>query len=314
MEFALGWPEVKLDSGQEYIKSSPLGQILFRLSPSHTPLVYFSIHLMAITLAFCVMFFSFKKRHGSKYGIDVLTILLLGQLGFVLFRWIGSYDAFTILCWSIIGISYAYNHPPLVYLGCTLLGFQNFEQGLIGFFVLMVAVGMKEVRSQSKFILKILISILFGKIILETIFYISTHTLSFGRINYFTFQIVQRGFLDIFTNLPFYIWTIGFFPLVFIYYGAHLKWHFPIRNISTAFIISFLSSAAAIDHTRVFTLVSFPTIFWFFNYWLPKQYNFQKVLKTSILISWIYLPGMLWGSQIVLGYGHFRQILNGKLL
>ncbi len=310
IQFAIEWPKSQLSPGQEYIRTSPVGQILFRLSPNHDTFIYFALHFIAIIIAFITIYIAAKKVDGHKYALRITEILIIGQVGFVLFRWIGCYDAFTVLVWALIALFYFYEKYPFLLLSWALLGFQNFEQGLAGLVVLVLCTKGFELHHERKKIFYSFFFLFLGKTALESIIFVMNGEIHLGRLNYLNLQVINRGALDVVTNLPFYLWSILFPFGLLLFFGIKNSWILPLRRISLGLICSVIFSVAAIDHTRVFILITFPTIIWVLIYWVPKQEKYDMVISYLYYLSWIFVPGMLWGGEIVMGYGHYRQIFD----
>jgi hypothetical protein len=74
--------------------------------------------------------------------------------------------------------------------------------------------------------------------------------------------------------------------------------------------LSLFASIFAIDHSRVFILVTFPALFWILTLWVPVQNYGKLTLKYTEIFSWAYIPLLLWGGDVVSKYGNFRVILN----
>jgi hypothetical protein len=171
-EFALGWPSIELGPAQMYIKSSPIGQILFQVIPFHSVYIFLLIHFLAILLSFFLLYKITQINNSLSISKQIIRILILGQFGFVLFRWIGSYDAFSVLVWAGFLLSYIRLNTSLVMILSFFIGFQNFEQGFLGLILFFVIIkNFTPNFYQFRNVIKVYLMLLMGKFTLSIILF-----------------------------------------------------------------------------------------------------------------------------------------------
>jgi hypothetical protein len=310
-EYAKQWPNAILSPESEYIRESALGQIIFRILPVDGFVWFGLLHGYALVFGFVFLFLTIRNEIQSDYLYPVFRIILLGQVGYVLFRWIGSYDAFTFLLWGAFFYFASKRFYSLALILAFGLGFQHFEQTSIALLGMLIASNYLKGPSiifPRKFILLAAGASIFGKVTLLGILLINGHSVS-GRSNYLKLEIFNLGISEVINNLPVFLWSLfgSVWLLLFVFVSNSQK----NRNLIPSLMYFLFCVAVAIsarDHTRVFVLTTFPTLFFLTLNYLKTATDQKRNLYYLEVATWVTVPLALWENNLLGNFNLFSQI------
>lgn len=310
-KYAKQWPNAILEPESEYIRDSGLGQILFRLIPVDGFVAFGILHLAILLVAFYFLWELIQISLPKPAASSLFRILILGQLGFVLFRWIGSYDAITFLLWVLALHAFLRRSHLGIALVFTLLGFQHFEQSMIGASCLFAALYWVGNYSElKKSLLVSFIGLVLGKGLLFIVLYINGQTGS-GRNYYFTKFFIELGMQEVYKNLPLYIFSLfGAIWLLVIPLIGRLSFSLRVIPLAITVFLILASSVAARDHTRVFVLSIFPALLVI----LISQIRDRRILLHEMqmceIAAWCIPPVALWQSDLLPSFNLVLEALK----
>ncbi len=310
-KYAKQWPNAILKAESEYIRDSGLGQLIFRVLPVDGIYWFGLLHLTALMCGLGLIFLTLRRELQDDYVYPVFRIIILGQIGYVLFRWIGSYDAFTFLLWGMFFFFASRKRLYLVLLSAIGLGFQHFEQASIGILgLVLVSIFLKKPSGVFEFksLIKSFGAIAVGKILLLGTLVFNDHSIS-GRSNYFTTQFLELGVSEVTNNLPFFIWSLfGAFWIVVI--NFLMKTSEKRRLIPLILYFAFCVTVAifARDHSRVFVLTTFPSLLFISLHYLKNHEGAKKCIGRIEILTWVTVPVALWENNLLGSFNLFGEI------
>jgi hypothetical protein len=310
---AKDWPNACLKPEQEYIRDSGVGQVIFRILPIEGVYWFGLLHFAALLCGLILIFFTLKSVLKVGYVYPVFRIILLGQIGYVLFRWVGSYDAFTFLLWGLFFFFSIKRLTNWALLSAFGLGFQHFEQASIGILGILLVCNVLQKPPQIfqiKFLLKACCAIVIGKLTLLGILTLNGHAIS-GRANYFKIQIVELGLFEVINNAPLFIWSLfGSLWIVVICFLVRTTNRRQLLPLLTYFIFCLMLAIFARDHSRVFVLTTFPALFYFSLHHLIIHRNETRYLYKLEVLTWITVPVALWENNLLGKFDLFGELLS----
>ena len=312
-KYAKQWPNALLKPESEYIRDSGVGQLIFRILPIEGMYWFGLLHFFALLCGLNLIFFTLKGLLREEYVYPVFRIILLGQIGYVLFRWVGSYDAFTFLLWGLFFFFSAKKLSAWALLSAFGLGFQHFEQASIGICgLLLVCVFLQRSPEifQLRFLLKACAAIVIGKLTLLGILVVNGHSVS-GRANYFTPEIIELGISEVINNLPLFIWSLfGSLWIVVFGFLAKTTNKRQLLPLLAYFTLCLAVAIFARDHSRVFVLTTFPALFYVALHYLTTHKSATSYLRKLEVLTWITVPVALWENNLLGNFNFFGELFS----
>lgn len=266
--------------------------------------------LVVISVGFLLLFRYLAKELPSELAGSLVRIFMLTELGYVLLRWTGSYDAFTFLFWMLLLISVQKKLTIAVLASSALLGFNHFEQGVVAVSGIVFAYQfLGELKDRWKTFGVVMIGIIFGKLAL--LGFLNTSEFA-GRNSWLTHENLKSGIIEIISNFGYFAWSLFSVTWIFIYLiFRHVNWRklsSPVAFLLIAFIVSTLTR----DHTRVFVLTTFPSLLVL----IASKTRTGEIKESDIyrveLASWVIPPLILWGANWVFPFPFINHLI-GKL-
>ena len=260
---AADWPSATIDSGFAYTLRVPLGQMLYKLLPAQTPTAFFVLHLTCLLLVAATLAVWLARRIGLHRSILAGCILLLAPITPVLLLWVGMYDAFSMLAWVLVLMSFDRGRRAQ-FAAAALAGFQNFEQSVVGVLVLLLIPALWRGARWAPHAASLLAGLGVGKLILELLLS-ETGAASGNRLSYLLDD--GKG-LDLLasaaTAIPILLWSALGGLWIFAVLGLRRVWRSWQRRqramLAAAIIMWLTSGVLAEDQTRVLALTSFPAV------------------------------------------------------
>jgi hypothetical protein len=136
--YARSWPVTNLPPQSAYVLRLPVGQAIYHaLFHTTSTRIFLAVHLAALATAAAALLLWFCVRLGVERGLIAGSVILLAPVFAVEIKWIGIYDAFSILCW--IPMLFAlWKGRTLQFLTAVAAGCQDFEQVFVGTVILLL--------------------------------------------------------------------------------------------------------------------------------------------------------------------------------
>lgn len=263
--FASAWPNTDLPKENAYLLREPLGQAVYHLFFHTTNTnIFVLLHLAALVAAAVVLLSWFCLELGPERGLIAGSVVMLAPLAAVQMKWIGIYDAFSLLAWLPM-IFALWRGRALQLAGGVLAGLQNFEQVVVATVLLLLIRPLTDRAGARPRGIYLLGGALAGKAVLE-LYLRHVDAVSGNR---FTFLKGQPGYLrGLMENGALMAPVIVFSALaglwVFVIPALMSQW--PAWGASTrcqvvaAAAIWYLTQYITGDHTRVMAMTSFPAL------------------------------------------------------
>ncbi|MDZ7885486.1 MAG: hypothetical protein U5N53_22475 [Mycobacterium sp.] len=257
------WPSATIDPGFAYTLRVPLGQMAYRLLPQQDSTTFFALHAGCLLLVAALIGIWLCKRIGAHQGILAGCILLLAPITPVLLLWVGMYDAFSMLAWTLLLMSLDRGRRAQ-FAAAALAGFQNFEQSVVGLLILLLIPALWRGAGWAPRASALLGGLVAGKVFLELL--LSRAGAATGdRVSYLFDE--GKG-VDLLTSashaLPTLLWSALGGLWIFAILGLRSAWGSWDRR-SRAMLIAacglwMFSGVLAEDQTRVLAVTSFPAV------------------------------------------------------
>jgi len=263
VEAAQVWPQ-RLDSGfLSFISDSPLGLITFQILDLATPQAWVLMHVVAVLLAMWV--FAGWALVTSEPGTRAHSarLVLLAPIATVMLTGIGSYDPFTILAMLLVLFAILSSSRLLVALSGVVIGFQHFEQGLLGILAL-AAVWSALKGSLPRAVdgaspLWALVGLVAGRLFLTAIF-LATDVQATGRPQWITEFFIEWS-LGAITTGPLLLWSLfaGMWALI-LYIWIRFTQRDSRLLLLGAFAAGLIGLLLSGDRPRVFVVILAPAL------------------------------------------------------
>jgi hypothetical protein len=250
---------------------------------------FFALHLM-FSLGFTALFigtvFRWLPDRTARVSLVVFSVLPVSTTAYF---WVST-DSLTLLL--MMGALALPEQWAAASLFGAALGMQHFEQAILGFSGLLIALLLSRwYGNPNRYSLawssSLLIGIIAGKIMLISLFYFIHVTVSYGRIKWLMdfYDELLRQFLF---HFHYIIWSslgIGWF--VAIQYFEKTPF---CRCFAIPLAILLLLLPISADQTRVFAVTSFPLIsaFWLLSGDLPSRLSNRFV--SWLFLAWLIVP------------------------
>ncbi|MGD9620588.1 MAG: hypothetical protein AB7G47_10235 [Mycolicibacterium sp.] len=297
------WPSATIDPGFAYTLRVPLGQMVYQLLPHQNPTTFYLLHFACLLLVAALIGVWLFKRIGAHQGMLAACILLLAPITPVLLLWVGMYDAFSMLAWTLLLISLDHGRRAQ-FAAAALAGFQNFEQSLVGMLVLLLIPALWRGAGWAPRVIALLAGLVAGKVLLELLLS-DFGAVAGDRISYLLDD--GKGF-DLVTSatsaLPVLLWSALGGLWIFAVLGLRAAWgSWDWRRramLAAAFTFWMSSGVLAEDQTRVLALTSFPAVM---AGAIILASRYQDVLRFAGHPSaWVLLiapPLVLWNNEFI---------------
>ena len=295
------WPEPYFDFTDTQLGDSPLGYVLFQWLPFNDLYAYIIFNFSILFLAFVILTNEFSHNK-SKYVFS--SIFILSTPGVVLHKWIGNYDAPTFLLIVILFFALKKGQNKFAFAIAVLGGFQHFEIFILAFFLLMICDYFLSNRFQKFRLQRYLALFVFftvGKCFLILIRTSAGEATVASRFQVNSLMKLQDGLVNIFDNLPVYLWSLmGANWIIFLYFFIRTSWKIRV-GLSTTFFFAVFISAISEDHSRIFFFIFFPVLLRvvFETIDTASGRNLRVILISSFFVALMFPLSLLWASQVI---------------
>ena len=257
---------------------------------------FFALHLV-FSAGFTALIISTVFRRlpdrAARVSLIVFSVLPVSATAYF---WVGPDSLTLFLMMCALALPEWRTAVPLFGVA---LGMQHFEQAIVGFSGLLLALLISKWHDNPTeyslaWVLKLLAGIIVGKLILVTMFHLLNTGVNYGRLKWLTeyYNVLLGKF---FFHFNYIIWSsLGIGWIVFFRYideNSYVCFAIPLLLLMLLLPISG-------DQTRVFAITSFPLIFvfWLFNNNLSNQLSNRFV--SWIFLAWLVVPwGWVWAGE-----------------
>ncbi len=257
----------------------------------------FLVYIFSTTLLFLTLFLLwFIRHHGREVAIHEhkVWVALIFPAFMIPFYWVGM-DGMTLLLMLFVLM---FLGKRAAFIFAFLLGLQHFEQGIVGFGMLLgTSVIQGSIRRDKKTIASIIqiasiaLAIILGKLCLSLWFSINDVGLLGNRTSYF--EIHQELFFNIWKSyFPWILWS--FLGVGWIVFWAYIK---KLWLLTFPLLGAFLLALFVGDQTRVAVIVLFPCLFYFLLSDRELWKQMDKKLVFCLLVLYFISPVVVvWGK------------------
>jgi len=296
------WPQRSSEAFQGYISDSPAGPILSKILGLSSEKQYVLLHLVATLIVILLLgFWAFAQFENPTEKWMAVRLSFLAPITAVLFTWIGSYDVFTVLGWTMALYALAARQRILVLASGIFLGFQHFEHSLFALAILALTLLALEAQvprfPPPKLLWWLAGGLVLGKVFLSAIFIFSGQGAT-ARSEWITTFFKDWTITGI--NIgPQLLWSLfaGFWVLVVAVFLG-LKNHRPRYLLVAAFALGLAATLLSGDRPRVFIVVMFPALMIALISFIANSRNSPRERKLIEISIWLAPPIFFWGKDV----------------
>lgn len=293
------WPQRDLGEFTEFVRTSPIGQLAYRIGGALGTWEYLLVHAVAAVAAVALLAWWLARQVPvGRRGVAV-RLVLLSPAAALLVVFLGSYDPFTVLGLAALLFAWAADSRWAMVAAGGYLGFQHFEQGLVVVTVASVAAYALQERpgtgSRSTPAWAYL-GLVLGKVALTIVLQIAVGDGLGGRSSY----LVEYWLRPALTS------TVNFGPVLLLSLFAGL-WalvvigvlRLPARArvlVVLAFVLCLIPMVVAADHTRIFVMCSTVPLLMLAADVLNGSDVSRRELVIVEAMAWIVVPLFVWTS------------------
>jgi hypothetical protein len=298
---AQSWPTPQIADRDGYILRSPIGLVLYQLSPFRGVLVFAALHAAALLGAYAAFAGWFLRHLGWHRGLIATTLLVLSPLTAVVMRWVGSYDAFYLLAWAAVLWTLRARWPAQLAAGL-VLGVQNAEQGIVGLLLFWLLRGFVTRGEPYARPIAALAGAVLGKLLLEGYLH-SAGAVSGSRATWLAnWALLEPTLSSALMMLPVIAWS-GLCGLwFFVPQLPRVTWTRPVVLRLLAAAGLWLGTAIqAADHSRLLSLTLLPVVLLGIREVVATRFSSLESLWRSYA-WWVLViapPTIVWVETII---------------
>lgn len=316
VELARVWPYPGESSNVAYLRTSPLGPLLFRGLSLEAAWQFVLLHMLALlVVSALIALWCFRVTDG-QHRYASARIALLSPLVAILVINVGMYDPFTVLALALALFAWTSRRPWAMLGAGTLLGFQNFEQGVFmgGVWLLSIyafAAVLPSRLGKAGYPLWVIPGLILGKGLQVILFIAMGVPPLAGRIDWLTGDVLRLSVTNIIGSLPTLLWAsfAGLWPLIIL---AAVWIHTRRRQtaLALAFATALVATVLALDNVRLFVLSAAPLALIAITSVVSSQvWHRERALRVAIeATAWLAVPYVL-STRVIDNYIYFMRDL-----
>lgn len=298
------WPQRDLGEFTEFVRTSPLGQIAYRIGGALGTWEYVLIHALAAMGAVALLAWWLARQvPAGRRGVAV-RLVVLSPVVAVLVVFLGAYDPFTVIGMAALLFAWASGSRWAVVAAGVYLGFQHFEQGLV--VVIVGAVAAYALRGRPGADRPTpawaYLGLVVGKAALTLVLQMATGDGLSGRSSYLVWEWVRPALVS----------TVNFGPVLLLSLFAGL-WALVVVGLLRlqlrqrllmllAFALCLVPMAVAADHTRIYVLCALVPLLMLTADVLRGGDVTGHELVLVEAMAWLVVPLFVWTSSDGTGY------------
>lgn len=298
---AFAWPMRLPGPFEGFLSDSPIGIVVFRALGLETQRDLYLLHLLAVMIAIAGMGMWAWLVAGRENSWRAARLTALSPIVAVLLVWVGAYDPFTIIAWVAVLFAWISRNRVLMVTAGVLLGFQHFEQAVLGLLALWCAWLATGTDLPSRLArtspLWIAPGIILGKAVLLAIFKATDQALT-SREEWL--GVFFREWLAVGANIaPLLIWSLfaGFWAVV-VYLLLTTKSRTQLFALVGMFGFGLVGLLASGDRPRVFIVIMAPAVALLTVAFVRKTRGLSRESHLVEAIVWLAPPVIFWGKDV----------------
>ena len=308
------WPQKDIPEFSSFVRTSPVGQIVYELAGSRGTWEYVLLHGLAAIAAVALLAMWISGQVPADARWTARRLVVLSPVAAVLVIFLGAYDPFTVL--GTVALLYAWSHGRAwtVGLAGAYLGFQHFEQGLV---VVTVAVlmslaltGDTSASGRRPSPGWAYVGLAVGKALLTAVLWAGTGDAVSGRSSYLIWEWVRPALVSGLNFGP--VLLLSFFSgawaivlLGLLQRRGRSRW-----LAFSAFAVCLVPTALAADHTRIFVLCSLPGLMMLTAAVLSRESTTRREVMLIEGLAWVVTPIFIWQASEGFGYVQHAGVLD----
>ena len=296
------WP-VRPDSWMTaFYSDSPLNLIVFRVLGLEAPIQMQRLSLIFALVAVAVLVWWQFRTVDSPFAMQAARLVVLSPIVAILLTSIGSYDAFTVLCWSLALWMWSRFSKWWMLLAGIPLGIQHFEHAALGAVALSLAwLALKATLPTAlshKNPVWLLPGIGIGKLLLILTFLVHGQA-AFGRTGW-----IERYLTDWLKNgistLPILVYALfaGLWILV-LFVALQTGSRREKLLLLAAFTVGIIGLTFSADRPQVFVVIMLPSLIVGIMSFLRSPQTTVTERRVVEAAAWIAPPVVLGGRTAV---------------
>ena len=299
---ALIWPSALSSGFNDFYADSALGIVVYRALGFTSEYAYLLLGTAVALAAVSAWVVWAAWAAGEGMRLRAARLMVLAPLPAVILTWLGFYDPFTIAAWALCLGGWALGFRWLMALLGILLGFQHFEQTLMGAVALtLVWHAVRDdlpdpVRLRSP--LWFVPGILLGKAILVTIM-LSSGGAAAGRTGGIA-PYLREWTIAAVNAAPTLLWALfaGSWAVVIAWWLHEPSGRARLLTL-LAFAVATTGMMLTGDRPRVFVIVMAPALLILTISLLRSGRLEGRTLNLVEAVVWLAPPIALWGSDVI---------------
>lgn len=301
------WRDANLPVEANYGRTSLPNQLIYEAFGSRGVWAYLIECAAVAMVAVALLIWWYAREATPGNRARAIRLAILSPVIALLVGFIGGYDPFTVLGFVIMVWAWRLDKRWLLVVAGVFLGFQHFEQALVGVIaatLVALAIAQQDVdRPRRPTIAWALIGVAAGKALNALLLAVVVGDGFGGRTSYLVANWV----------VPAVKTSIDFLPVLVLSFFAG-AWAIVILGfvssttrarvlMCAAFAVCLIPMAVAADHTRIFILVSLPSLA-IISGWLLSKDESLTLREWRLVegLAWIVVPILVWTDSVGAGY------------
>ena len=316
---AFGWPSNDLSQYSAFAATSPIGSLIFTLIGISDPVVFLSLHVVAVVAALVLTLWWVAAMTPRSSRLMAFRLVILSPWVALLLIFLGSYDPFTVIGFALVLLSWTYNKTLLIFLAGVIVGFQHFEQSLFAVLAAYLVIVALQDHLPSNFLnlrqlLFTLSGLISGKLALTLILTVSSESGAFGRGAFWTAEWFRISFV---TSVNF--WAVFLLSLFAGSWGLIVVTTLSVRRkqqttLFAAFVLCLIPAVFTLDHTRVFAMTSMLSLSIITVVFARSAHQFSRKDFVYVeALAWLVVPISAWvgmdGTPYLHNVGSLDQLI-----
>ena len=313
-----GWRDSNLPSDIEYIRENIPYQVLYEALGSHGVSGYFIQWAITSSIAMVGLAFWYADSAGEKRRLMGVRLALLSPIVAIFIGFIGSYDSLTVV--GVVGLLWGWrlNSRILVVVSSAFLGFHHWGQALPMTIALLITSFALSKGSpwfdHGKSLLWSPFGVLLGKGLSLLTLWLVTGSPSGSRLGATQSSVVYDTLVTSVNHFPILLYSLfaGSWIIVLMVLSrlATRSKYLLILAVGLCFILA----VAITDQTRVFILLSLPSLALMTRWLMSNPSTSRSDLIVVEASAWLLTPVLLWTNSLGRGELQYTGALDQLIM
>lgn len=294
------WPVRPGDWHIDHLSDAGVYMAIGRLLSVDSPYGLLRLGLVTSLLAIAgLMIWVAAASTGDRWRAARLAVL--GPVTTVVVFWLGFYDAFTVLCWALMLFAWWSGRWWLLLAGSIPLGFQHFEQTILGTLALWLAWLAWSDRVPDRLRranpLLAVAGVLIGKGLLAAVMLLNGQTIE-PRSRWLELYLLPWMKTGLITT-PILVWSLfaGLWGLV-VAQWLRTPGMRPRALLASAAALGLVGQVLSADRPRVFVIIELPALLLAIVVFVSSPDIGVRERRLVESIAWLAPPILLWGVTV----------------